>query len=154
VEGSPPLPKRQTPAPAVQPHQLELWKVASRNWIKKDYIIQTVPGSLIHDTADIVYPYESTDVFQDESPYAVPIQRQALIYNRCRHLCPSVPLSFAAGHWCHRCELKMNLHPKCYNYDTVVCSGRKPTGKVKESTKLCRLSGVFCNERRCFLQVT
>jgi len=97
AEGSPPLPKRRTPAPAVQPHQLELWKVASRDWIKKDYIIKEVPCPLMLDAASIEYPYESTDMFRDESPYTVPIQRQASIYNQCRHLCPSLPLSFAAA---------------------------------------------------------
>jgi hypothetical protein len=49
--------------------------------MKKDYIINEVTGSLILDTANIVYPYESTDVFQDEFIYMVPIQRQASIYN-------------------------------------------------------------------------
>jgi hypothetical protein len=43
AEGCPPLPERLTPAPAVRPYQLELSKVASRDWIKKDYIIQEVP---------------------------------------------------------------------------------------------------------------
>jgi len=38
AEGCPPPPNRWTPAPAVRPDQLELWKVASRNWIKKEYI--------------------------------------------------------------------------------------------------------------------
>jgi hypothetical protein len=66
AEGSPPLPKRRTLAPAVRPHQLELWKVASRDWIKKDYIIQEVPGSLMLDATRILYPYECTDVFRDE----------------------------------------------------------------------------------------
>jgi len=112
VEGSPPLPKRRTPAPAVRPHQLELWKVASRDWIKKDYIIEEVPCPPILDAANIVYLYESTDVFLDESLYTVAIQRQASIFNQCQHLCPSLPLSFAPALWCHRCELRMNRHPK------------------------------------------
>ena len=43
-------------------------------WIKKYYIIQEVPGPLILDAANIVYPYESTDVFRDESLYKIPIQ--------------------------------------------------------------------------------
>jgi hypothetical protein len=96
----------------VRPHQLEWWKVASRDWIKKDYIMKEVLCPVILDVANIVYRYESTDVFRDESLYMVPIQRQASIYNRCRHLCPSLPLSFAAALRCHRCELKMNLYPK------------------------------------------
>jgi hypothetical protein len=48
--------------------------VASHDWIKKDYIIKEVIGSLILDTANIVYLYESTDVFGDESLYMVPIE--------------------------------------------------------------------------------
>jgi len=36
--GYPPVPKMWPPALAVRPHQLDLWKVASRYWIKKDYI--------------------------------------------------------------------------------------------------------------------
>jgi len=39
----------------------------------------------------------------------------------------------------------MNLHPKRWHYDTVVAEG-SPEGKYK----LCRLSGVFWNERRLF----
>jgi hypothetical protein len=45
--------------------------VASHDWIKKDYIIKEVPGSLILDAASVVYPCESTDVFRDESLYTV-----------------------------------------------------------------------------------
>jgi hypothetical protein len=48
--------------------------VARSDWIKKDYIMKEVPGSLILDAANVVYPYESTDVFQDESLYTVQIQ--------------------------------------------------------------------------------
>jgi hypothetical protein len=72
--GSPPLQKRRTPAPGVQPYRLELCKVASREWIKKDYIIQEIPGPVILDTAIILYPYDSMDVFRDEFLYMVPIQ--------------------------------------------------------------------------------
>jgi len=108
----PPLPKRRTPAPAVWPHQLELWKLASHDWIKKDYIIKEVPCPLILDATNIVYPYEFTDLFRDESFSMVPIQQQASIYDRCWHHCPSFLLSFAADLWCHRYELKMNLDPK------------------------------------------
>jgi hypothetical protein len=42
--------------------------------MKKDNIIQDVPCPLILDTANFVYPYESTDVFQDEFLAIVPIQ--------------------------------------------------------------------------------
>ena len=49
-------------------------KVASSDWIKKDYIMEEVPGPLILDAANIVYPYESTDVFWDDSLHTVPIQ--------------------------------------------------------------------------------
>jgi hypothetical protein len=37
----------------------------------------------------------------------------------------------------------MNLDRKLQHYDTVACSGKKPRWKVKESTKLCRLLGLF-----------
>jgi len=101
AEGCPPLPKRWNPAPAVWPHYLELWKLASPDRIKKDYIITEVQCSLILDAANIVYPYESTDVFRDESPYTVQIQRQESIYNWCRHGCPSscLPLPVVAALW-------------------------------------------------------
>jgi len=131
AEGSPLLPKRRNPAPAVRAHEVELWKVASRDWIKKDYIKEEVPCPLVLDTANIVYTYESTDVFQDVSQYIVPIQWQASIYNQCRHLCLSHPLSFAAALWWHRCEFKINLHSKHLHYDTVAWSGRKPRGRVE-----------------------
>jgi hypothetical protein len=58
----------------MQPHQLQSLKVASRDWIKKDYIIKEVPCPLILDATNIVYPYESTDVFRDKSLDTVPIQ--------------------------------------------------------------------------------
>jgi len=112
AEGSPALPNRRTPAPAVRPYQLEFWKVAGRDWIKKDYIIQEVPCPLVLNTANIVYQYDVTDVFRDESLHTVPIQWQVSIYNWCRHLCPILPLSLRAALWCHRCVLNMNLHPK------------------------------------------
>jgi len=112
AEHSPPLPKRRIPAPVVRPHQLELWKVATRDWIKTDYIMKVVPCPLILDTANILYRYESTAVSRDESLYMVPIQWQASIYNQCWHLCPSLPRFFAAALWCYRCELKMNIHPE------------------------------------------
>jgi len=69
---------------------------------------------LIRDAANRVYPDESTDEFRDESRYTVPIQWHVSIYNWCRHFCPSIslPRSFVAALWCHRCELKMNLHPR------------------------------------------
>jgi hypothetical protein len=49
------------------------------------------------------------------------------IYNRCWHFCGCSchPLSIAAA-CCHRCELKLNLHLRCYHYETVQCSGWKP----------------------------
>jgi len=65
AEGCRPLPERRTPAPVVLPHQLELGKVASHDWIKKVYIIKEVPCPFILDAAKIVYPYESTDVIRD-----------------------------------------------------------------------------------------
>jgi len=97
AEGCPPLLKRWTPALPVRPHQRKLWKVVSFNWIKNNYIIKEVPGPLIVDATYIVYPYESTNEFWDESLYQVPIQRQVLIYNRCRHFCPSSSLPLFIG---------------------------------------------------------
>ena len=61
AECCPALPHRPTPASELQPHQLELWKVASHDWIRKDYFIKEVPCLLILDAASIVYLYESTD---------------------------------------------------------------------------------------------
>jgi hypothetical protein len=46
------------------------------------------------DATNIEYPYESTDVFRDESLYTVPIQRQMSIYNRCRHFALAVAFPF------------------------------------------------------------
>jgi len=43
AKGCQPLPKRGTPAPVVGQHKLELWKVTSRDWIKKDYMINDLP---------------------------------------------------------------------------------------------------------------
>ena len=120
--------------------------MASRDWVKQDNIINEVPQTLVHNAANIVYPYGSTDAFRDESQYTDPIQQQASIYKQCRHLCPSLPLSFAAALWCHRCELKMNLHPKHYHYDTVACSGRKPRGKVQS----CEVIGCVVEREALF----
>jgi hypothetical protein len=53
--------------------------VASCDWIKKDYIIKEVRYPLILDAGNIVYPYQSTNMFRDEFLYSDPIQRQALI---------------------------------------------------------------------------
>jgi len=146
AEGSPPLPKRRTPGPAVRPHQLELWKVASRDWIKKDYIIEEVSGPLTLDTANIEYLYESTDVFQEESLVTVQIQQLESMYNRCPNFCLSgvLPLSCAAAFWCDRCKLEMNLHPRRQYYDTVECSGRKPRGNIQS----CVGYGVCFKTRR------
>jgi len=114
VEGCPPLPKRRTPAPAVRPHQMEWWNVASCDWIKKDYIIKEVPRPLILEATNIIHPYESTDVFQPECLYMIPIQCQVSSYNRCWHFCPGncLPLFITAALSCHRCELKMNLYQR------------------------------------------
>jgi len=125
--------------------------VASRDWINKDYIIKEVPAALIRDAANFVYMYRSTDVFRDESLDKVPIQRRASIYNRYRHLCPSscLTLSFAAALCSHRCELKMNLHPRRYHYDTVERRGRKPRVDIQSSvgySVCCGTRGVvLCN---------
>jgi hypothetical protein len=74
AKGSPPLPKRRTPGPAVRSNHLELRKAASHDWIKKDYIIKEFPCPLILDAGNIVYPYESTNVFRHESHHSVLIQ--------------------------------------------------------------------------------
>jgi len=114
VEDCTPVRKRWTSASAVRPHWPKLSIVASRDWIKKDYITKEVSCTLIHETVNIVYPYGSMDVFRQELRYMVPIKWQAAMYNRCRHLCPSswLPLSFAAALWCPHCVSKMNLHPR------------------------------------------
>jgi len=130
AEGSSPLPKRWTPAPAVWSHQLELWNVASCDWIEKDFIIKVPPWHLILDATSIVYPYGSTDVFQDESLYSVSIQPQASIYNRFWHLYFILPLVLEAALCCHCDELKMNLPPKLWHYAPVGCSGKKARGRV------------------------
>ena len=102
--------------------------MASRDGIKKVYVLKEVPGPLILVATPIVYADESTDVIRHESLYTVPIQRQVSIYNRCRHFRPSscLPFSFAAALRCHRCKLKMNLQPRRYDCDTVERSRRKP----------------------------
>jgi len=112
AEGCRPLLKRRPPAPAVRPHYLELWNMASRDWIKNDHIMKDVPSPLIHDGTIIVYPYQCTEAFQDPSLYRVAMQEAASIYNWCQHFCPSIclPHFFAAALWLHRCRLKLNLH--------------------------------------------
>jgi len=121
--------------PMVRPHQLQFWKVAWTDWIEKDYIIKEVPYPHIVDAADIVYPDASTNVFWDEYLSSVLIQWQVSIYNRCQHFCPSccLPLSFVAALWCHRCPLKINLHPRRYHYDSVKCSWVKSRWNVQSS---------------------
>jgi hypothetical protein len=125
--------------------------MASRDWIKKEYIMKEVPCPLVLNTAKSVYAYESTDVFQDESLYMVPIQPQESINNQCRHLCPSLPLFFAAALWYHHCELTRNLYPKRYHYDTVACSGTKTRGKLESCVGCWVCFGtrgvVLCNSR-------
>ena len=113
VDGRPPLPKKWTPATVVGPHQWELWQVASRDWINKDYIIKDVPGALILDPANIVYLYDSIDVFRDQSLQRVPIQWQASIYIRGRHffLSSFLPLFFGAALWWNHSLLKIDLYP-------------------------------------------
>ena len=96
--------------------------MASRNWIKKDYIIKEVPCALILDAAKNVYPCEY---------YRLPIQLHVSIHNRFWYPRLSLPHSFAAALWCHRCKLKMNLHPKCQHHNTVACNIKKPRRKVQ-----------------------
>jgi len=71
-----PHPKPPTAAHVIWLHQLELWKVGSRDWIQKDCFMQVVPCPLMLDATNIVCLYESTDEFRDESLYIVSIQRQ------------------------------------------------------------------------------
>ena len=49
-------------------------RVASGDWMKKDHPMKEIPGPLILNAANIVYPYESMDGFRHESLYTVPIQ--------------------------------------------------------------------------------
>jgi hypothetical protein len=58
----------------VTPHQRDLRKVASHDWITQDYVINDVPGSLILEATCMVNSYEFTDVFRDESIFTFPIQ--------------------------------------------------------------------------------
>jgi hypothetical protein len=58
-----------------------IMKVASRDWIKKDYMLNDIPCPLNGDAAKIVYQDESMDVFQNESLDTVPIQQQVSIYD-------------------------------------------------------------------------
>jgi len=36
-----------------------------------------------------------------------------------------------AALWFHRCELKINLHPRHRHYDPVACSGKKPRANIQ-----------------------
>jgi hypothetical protein len=58
----------------VGPHPLGLGKVASRDWIKNDYIVKQIPCPLSLATTNIEYPDKFTDVFPDESLETVTIQ--------------------------------------------------------------------------------
>ena len=95
VEGCPPLPKRQTPTPAVRQHQLDSGTVTTRDGIKIADIVKQVQCPLILIAANFVYPHQATDVFNYESLHTISIQQTASIYNRCQHFCPSscLPLS-------------------------------------------------------------
>jgi len=75
--GCPPLPKQQTPAPEVRSIQLQLWKVASCDWIKQDYVIKEVLCPFNLDVTCIEYPLGFTDVFRDEYLYTALIKWQA-----------------------------------------------------------------------------
>jgi len=87
---------------------------SSESWPDQERLYHQWGPMPCHPCAtNIDYPYESTEVFRDEFLYTLPIQRQASIYNWCQHLCPSLPLFFVAALWCHRGEMKMNLHPQC-----------------------------------------
>jgi hypothetical protein len=48
--------------------------VASRDWIKREYIIKGIPCTLLLEAANIVYWYERMDMFQDEPHYNIPIE--------------------------------------------------------------------------------
>jgi hypothetical protein len=117
----------------VQPKLQELWQVASRDWIKKYLIIKMVPCAVILDNAEEKYRYMSTDVFQDESPYNVPLQWQTSIFKQYQHFCSSscFPLTFVAARLYHRCKVKINLHLRSVYDESVVCSGMKPRGIIQ-----------------------
>ena len=55
--------------------------MVSRDRIKKDYIMKEVPYPLILEATNSVYPYESMDLFRDESVYTVPLKQLASIYD-------------------------------------------------------------------------
>jgi len=81
VDGCPPNPNNRNLVPEVRQHWLELWKVVSCDWIKKEIIIKEIPWPSIFYTTKSIYPYESTDVFHNDMMYTVPIQLQASVYN-------------------------------------------------------------------------
>jgi len=80
-----------------------------------------------------VYQDKSMHVFSNESLSMVSTQPQASIYNWCCHFWAfsCLPHSFAAASWCHRCDLKMNLHLRHSHYDSAACSGWKPRGNLQ-----------------------
>jgi len=63
AESCPPLLTWWTTAAVVRSQLLEWRKLAIREWIKKDNIINEVTGRIILDATNIVYAYEFTDVF-------------------------------------------------------------------------------------------
>jgi len=71
----------------------------------------------------------------------------------CRHFCPSscLTLSIGAALWCHRFELKMNLHPRRSHYDTVEQTEMKPRVHVQSwvGYRMCfeRRGVVLCKSR-------
>ena len=147
MEGCPPHLRRLTPAAAVVwPQPLELWKVASRDWIKTNYVINNVPCHLILDARNIVYAYESTNVFRGEFLYTVTMRWQVSICIYSWHICPSwyLPLSFVAALVCHRCKLKMNLHARWYCYNTDAYCRRKPRGNLQSCGGYSVCFGIKC----------
>lgn len=108
-------------------------KVASHVWFKTGYFIKLDPCPLIPDSANIVCPCESTDVFQDQSLHSVPIQPNAPIHQQCRYFepCSYLLILIVAIIGCHHCGLEINLHPRHQHCDTVVCKERHPTWMLR-----------------------
>jgi len=114
----------------------------------QDYTIEEIPWRLILDVANILFPSEPTKVLCDEYLYMVPNKWQASIYNWRHHLslCCCLYLTLAAAVGCHRCDLKLYIHPTHSHYDTVACTWRPPIGNIQRCVGYpvcCAMRDVF-----------
>ena len=131
AEGNPPLPKRLTPAPAVLPHQLAVWKVVNYERIKKDYIIKEVPAlwSLKPQTLYIrmsprMYSKMNPVIWSqsnDKRRFITDVGMFALAFP----IALLLPFGAIAVSW--QWIYIQNLRIE----DIVACSGKKPWGKLQ-----------------------